>query len=153
MKKHIYVMILAMAVAIILPASTFGARPGGEGGTEPFQWQQMNIPPNNDGSASAVFSVPLDSRLVIEYASGNVYCDTGAVAVNFEVWTTAGGVFARHRLPLNPIGISGGWERSYISNQSLILNADSGTDVTVYTACSGTLLGMHAAISGYLTTP
>lgn len=163
MKKQLAAICLASICSMILPTMALGAVKVNVvnddsspvpvysiDDKQPFQWQEMNVGPDGGGSASlAVFSVPVDSRLVIEYASGNVFCATGE-AVGFEVWTTSGGVFARHRLPIISLGASGGYQTTYLANQSLILNADSGTDVTVYSVCNGTLGVMHAAISGYL---
>jgi hypothetical protein len=166
MKKELAALCFALIWLMILPTMTLAAAQKVKvvnndnnplpvysvDDKQPFQWQEMNVGSDGGGSAAlAVFSVALDSRLVIEYASGNVLCATGE-AVGFEVWTTAGGVFARHRLPVIPLGASGGYQTTYLANQSMILNADSGTDVTIYSVCNGTLAAMHAAISGYLVS-
>jgi hypothetical protein len=99
---------------------------------------------------SVSFAVPAGKRLVIEYVSGNAFVDIGD-AVVFSVSTTVNGVLAHHKLVLTPVGPSGGFAKGYTASQSLILYADSETDVTIYV---GNTLGgratMHASISGYL---
>lgn len=118
---------------------------------QPFQWSVMNVDfdPTQLGQ-SVSFAVPAGKRLVIEYVSGNAFVDIGD-AVVFSVSTTVNGVLAHHKLVLTPVGPSGGFAKGYTASQSLILYADSETDVTIYV---GNTLGgratMHASISGYL---
>ncbi len=141
-----------MMIAIVSSSLTLAAKPGGQTDNQAFQWEELNVGPDGGGSAAlAVFTVPSDTRLVIEYVSGNVLCATGH-AVGFEVWTRAGDILARHRLPLISLGPAGGYPTNYLANQSLILNADGDTEVTVYSACAGSLGTMHASISGYLVS-
>lgn len=165
MKKILSAFCVATILLMILPTFTLAASQrvkvvNGENrpipvynvaDKQPFQWSVMNVDfdPTQLG-ASVSFTVPAGKRLVIEYVSGNVFVDIGD-AVVFSVSTTVNDVLAHHQLILTPVGSSGGFAKGYTASQSLLLNADSETEVTVY---AGNTLGgratMHTAISGYI---
>lgn len=144
--------VVTIAICLLLtPLYTLAAPPvENVDENKPFQWSDIvDFDPMQSGGY-VFFTVPAGKRLVIEYVTGNVGIDTGDV-VAFYISTTVNGVLTKHWLLPTAVGPAGGFAKSYIANQSLILYADAETVVTIYAGnTSGGRAAMFASVSGYL---
>jgi hypothetical protein len=97
---------------------------------EPFQ-QQVNVTVLNNGiQGTAMITVPNNKRLTIEFVSA--YCELlgpSPLIDRFEITSSVGGQAARYQF--SAVKTLAGVIEHYLTNQQVVIHADSGSTVTV----------------------